>query len=75
MSLLDANSPSQIDPVRQQEAEFNRAIDRAEMNVSIEWDFEGFNIESDVDETLTNVMQNLGQSQMILLQGMTRFTT
>ena len=58
-SLLDA---SQYDPSERREIEFNRVLDRAEAGGSTEWDFEGFDIECDVDETLTNVMQNLRRS-------------
>ena len=60
-SLLDANSADRFNPGQKQEAEFIRALDRAGVNVSAEWGFMDFDIECDVDETQTNVMQGLGQ--------------
>jgi len=63
-SLLDANPTDQSNPMEQREAEFYKALDRAEMNSNpTEWGFEEFSVECDVDETLTNVMQDLGQSR------------
>jgi hypothetical protein len=64
-SFLDASVASQYSPSEQNEIEFNRALDRAEAGDPTEWGFEDFDTECDVDETLTNVMQNLGQSQMV----------
>jgi len=62
-SILGVNSTDRLDPTEQQEAEFYRALDRAKMNFDpTGWGFEEFGIQCDVDETLTNVMQNLGQS-------------
>jgi len=63
-SLLDMNSAGQLNPSQQQEIEFYKALDRAEANFdSTGWGFEEFDVECDVDETLTNVMQDLGQLQ------------
>lgn len=64
-SQLDANSLiDQFNPTKQCEAEFYRRLDRAETNLDpTGWGFEEFDIEQDVDETLTNVMQHLSQSQ------------
>ena len=61
-SLLNTNAASQFNPAQQREVDFNRALDRAEVNGSTEWGFDDFGMECDVDETLTNVMQNLGKS-------------
>ena len=62
-SLLDANSTDQFNPTERQEAEFYRALDSAKMDFDpAGWGFGKFNIGHDVDDTLTNVMQNLGQS-------------
>lgn len=62
-SLLDVNSTDQFNPTERQEAEFYRALDSAKMNFDpAGWGFGEFNIGRDVDDTLTNVMQNLGQS-------------
>lgn len=56
--LLDT---SPANPTEQQEAEFYRVLDRAGVSVDpTEWGFNEFDVERDVDETLTNVMENLG---------------
>jgi hypothetical protein len=63
VSPLDADSTDQpFNPTEQQEAEFYRALDKANFtNVDpTGWGSKEFDIGCDVDETLTNVMQNLG---------------
>jgi hypothetical protein len=60
-SLLDANSADGFNPGQKHEAEFIRALDRAGVNDPAEWGFMDFDVECDVDETQTNVMQGLGQ--------------
>lgn len=63
-SFLNVDSTDQFNPTEQREAEFYRILDRAEMSFDpTGWGFEEFDAERDVDETLTNVMQNFGQSQ------------
>lgn len=74
-SLLDANAASQFNPAQQCKVNFNRALDRAEANDLTEWGFEDFGIECDVDETLTNVMQNLGQSPKPFVPGSNELMT
>ena len=76
-SLLDADWTLQRDPMEQREAEFNKALDRAEMNFDpTSWDYEEFDITRDVDETLTNIMEDLGLLQSVnLLDGVTNSTT
>ena len=67
-SLLEMNATDQSNPMEREEAEFYRALDRAETNLdSSDWGFDRFNTENDVDETLTNIMQNLGQSQKVFV--------
>ena len=63
-SLLDPNSTDQFDPTEQQEAEFYKALNRAEADLDpTGWGFDDeFNVERDIDDTLTNVMRDLGQS-------------
>ena len=62
VSLLDTDRGDQFNPMEQHEAKFYRALDRAGMNSDpTGWDFEEFATECDVDETLTKVMQDLGQ--------------
>ena len=59
-SLLDLNV-DQFDPAERQEAEFYKLLGRAERDFDLSgWGFDEFNIERDVDETLTNVMRDLG---------------
>jgi len=61
-SLVDPNSADQFDPMEQKEAEFYKVLNRAETDFDLAgWGFDEFNIERDVDDTLTNVMQDLGQ--------------
>ena len=63
-SLRDPNAADQFDPTEQQEAEFYKILNRTEVNFDpIEWGFDEFNLECDVDKTLTNVMRDLGQLQ------------
>lgn len=64
-SIADADRKGQFNPTEQQEVEFNKVLDRAEMNSDpTDWDScEEFNIRCEVDETLTKVMEDLGQSQ------------
>lgn len=63
-SLLDMDLTDRFDPTEQREAEFYRALDRADMNLDPNGQgFEEFDVERGVDETLTNVMQDLGQLQ------------
>jgi len=63
-SLLDPNAADQFNPTEQQEAKFYRVLNRAEVNFDpTRWGFDEFNVECDVDETLTNVMRDLGQLQ------------
>ena len=58
----DADSTDQFKPT-EHEAEFYRMMDRAGTNFdSTGWGFDKFDAERDIDETLTNVMQNFGQS-------------
>ena len=60
---LDVSSTDQLDPMERQEVEFYRALDKVCMDFDpTGWGFEDFDVEHEVDETLTNVMQNLGQS-------------
>ena len=62
--LLDPNSTDQFDPMEQQEAEFYKVLNRAEKNFDLTgWGFDEFDTKRDVDETLTNVMRDLGQRQ------------
>ena len=68
-SLLDPNSTDQFDPMEQQEAEFYKVLNRAETNFDLTaWGLDEFNIERDVDDTLTNVMRDLGQMQRFTLE-------
>jgi len=68
-SLLNPNSEDQHDPMEQKEAEFYKVLNRAETNFDLTgWGFDEFNIERDVDETLTNVMRDLGQMQRFTLE-------
>ena len=63
-SLLDMDLADQFDPTEQREAEFYRALDRADMSLNpTGWGFEEFDVKCDANETLTNVMQDLGQLQ------------
>ena len=62
-SLLDVNSTDQFNPAEQYETEFYKALDRAKTNFDpTRRGFEEFEAECDVDETLINAIQNLGQS-------------
>ena len=75
-SPLDVSSTDQLNPTEQQEAEFYRALDKVGMSFDpTRWGFEEFDVERDVDETLTNVMQNLSQSRKALFCNMMRLTT
>ena len=74
-SLPDANAANQFNLAQWHEIEFNRTLDRAETSNSTEWGTEDFGIECDVDETLTNVMQDLGQSLNPFFLGPDKLTT
>ena len=72
---LDVSSTDQLDPTERQEAEFYRALDKVGMDFDpTGWGFEDFDVEREVDETLTNVMQNLGQSRRALFCSLMRLT-
>lgn len=63
-SLFDANWTDPSNPMEQQEAIFYRALDRTGTTLDLTtWGSNAFDIECDVDETLTQVMQDLGSSK------------
>ena len=62
--LRCVNPGDRVNPVERGEAEFYKALDRAGMNFDPSGKgFEEFDIVKDVDETLTNIMQDLGESK------------
>jgi hypothetical protein len=61
-SLLDAARADRLNPMERQEVDFYQTLDRADRNCdTTAWDLEEFDVECDVDETLTNIMRDLGQ--------------